>query len=469
MANSAIILAAGAGTRMKSAKPKVAHEILGKSLVSYVISAAQAAGIDDLVAVVGHGREQVEPLVSDSCRIVVQDQQLGTADAVARCRDALAGATGSVLVLSGDCPLITPETLGNLVYAREGADAAAVVLSMRPENPYGYGRIVRESSGDFLRIVEQKDCTDEEAAIGECNAGFYCFDAQLLFEALEQVSSDNAQGEFYLTDVIEIARNAGRTVLALEAPDADECLGVNSRSQLAQATKVMQRRINRRHMAAGVTMTDPDLVWIGPDVQIDQDVELLPLTFLMGETKVGEGTVVGPNTRLTDMTVGRDCVIDETVALESVIEDGVNCGPRAYIRPQTHVCRNAKVGTHVEIKKSTIGVGSKVPHLSYIGDTTMGDNVNIGAGSITCNYDGVHKWPTTIGNNAFVGSDTMMVAPVNVGSDVLVAAGSVITNDVPDRAMALGRARQVNKPEYKERRRQKEAAKQAAESNKPQQ
>lgn len=463
MSNSAIILAAGAGTRMKSAKPKVAHEILGKPLVSYVIEAAQKAGVSDLVAVVGHGREQVEPLVSDACRVVVQDRQLGTADAVARCRDALAGATGSVLVLSGDCPLITPETLSNLVYAREGANAAVVVLSMRPDNPFGYGRIMRESSGDFTRIVEQKDCTDEEASIGECNAGFYCFDAQVLFQALDQVSSDNAQGEFYLTDVIEIARNAGRTVLALEAPDADECLGVNSRSQLAQATKIMQQRINQRHMAEGVTMTDPDLVWIGPDVSIERDVELLPLTFLLGDTQVGEGTVVGPNTRLTDVTVGRDCVIDETVALESVIEDGVNCGPRAYIRPQTHVCRNAKVGTHVEIKKSTIGEGSKVPHLSYIGDTTMGAGVNIGAGSITCNYDGVNKWPTTIGDNAFVGSDTMMVAPVNVGSDVLVAAGSVITDDVPDRAMALGRARQVNKPEYKERRRKKEqAAKKAA-------
>lgn len=456
MSISAIILAAGAGTRMKSAKPKVAHEILGKPLVSYVADAAQAAGVTDLVAVVGHGREQVEPLVADRCRVVVQDQQLGTADAVARCREALADAEGSLLVLSGDCPLITPETLSSLVYAREGADAGVAVLSMRPDNPFGYGRIVRESSGDFTRIVEQKDCTDEEAAIGECNAGFYCFDAKLLFQALEQVSTDNAQGEFYLTDVVEIARNAGRTVLALEAPDADECLGVNSRIQLAQATKIMQRRINRRHMGNGVTMTDPDMVWIGPDAQIEQDVELLPMTFLLGGTKVASGTVVGPNTRLTDVTVGRDCRIDETVALESEIEDGCNVGPRAYIRPQTHLCRNAKVGTHVEIKKSTIGEGSKVPHLSYIGDTTMGAGVNIGAGSITCNYDGQNKWPTVIGDRAFVGSDTMMVAPVKIGSDVVVGAGSVITEDVSDRALALGRARQVEIPEYRERKRRKQ-------------
>ncbi|MGI6590317.1 MAG: bifunctional UDP-N-acetylglucosamine diphosphorylase/glucosamine-1-phosphate N-acetyltransferase GlmU [Eggerthellaceae bacterium] len=456
MPRSAIILAAGAGTRMKSTRPKVVHRILGKPLVSYVIDSAKAAGVDDLVAVVGHGREQVEPLVRDSCRIVVQDQQRGTADAVARCREALAGTKGSLLVLSGDCPLITPETLSSLVYAREGVDAGVAVLSMRPANPFGYGRIVRESSGAFVRIVEQKDCSDEEAAIGECNAGFYCFDAEFLFKALDQVSSDNAQGEFYLTDVIEIARKAGRTALALEAPDADECLGVNSRAQLAQATKIMQRRINQAHMANGVTMVDPEMVWIGPDVTIEQDVELLPLTFLMGRTSIASGTVVGPNSRLTDTTVGRDCVIDETVALEARIEDGCNCGPRAYLRPETHLCRNAKVGTHVEVKKSTIGAGSKVPHLSYIGDTTMGDGVNIGAGSITCNYDGANKWPTTIGDHAFIGSDTMMVAPVNIGSDTLVGAGSVITDDVSDRALALGRARQVEIPEYQEHRRKKQ-------------
>ena len=411
----------------------------------------------DLVAVVGHGREQVEPLVADRCRIVVQDQQLGTADAVARCREALADAEGSLLVLSGDCPLITPETLSSLVYAREGADAGVAVLSMRPQNPFGYGRIVRESSGDFTRIVEQKDCTDEEAAIGECNAGFYCFDAKLLFQALEQVSTDNAQGEFYLD-----GRHRDRPQRGPHGAGAGRlrtptgAWASNSRMQLAQATKIMQRRINRRHLASGVTMMIPTWWCDGPDAQIEQDVELLPMTFLLGSTKVASGTVVGPNTRLTDVIVGHDCRIDETVALESEIEDGCNVGPRAYIRPQTHLCRNAKVGTHVEIKKSMIGEGSKVPHLSYIGDTTMGAGVNIGAGSITCNYDGQNKWPTVIGDRAFVGSDTMMVAPVKIGSDVVVGAGSVITDDVSDRALALGRARQVEIPEYQERKRRKQ-------------
>ena len=237
----------------------------------------------------------------------------------------------------------------------------------------------------------------------ECNSGFYCFDSQALFQALDQVSSNNAQGEFYLTDVLEICRTAGRSVLALRCDDPDECLGVNSRIQLAEAAKHLQRRINQAHMAAGVTMTDPDQVWIGPDVAIEQDVELLPQTFLLGTTRVGEDSVVGPNSRLTDTVVGRGCVVDETVAVEACIDDGATCGPRAYLRPGAHLCEGAKAGTHVEIKKSTVGKGSKVPHLSYIGDCTIGEGVNIGAGSITCNYDGVHKHATTIGRRRLRG------------------------------------------------------------------
>lgn len=455
MEASAIILAAGAGTRMKSSRPKVAHEILGKPLLNYVIDAAKAAGIGKIIVVVGHGREFVEPLIPDDCEVVLQDQQRGTADAVNRCCGAFSGTSGSLLVLSGDCPLITPSTISELLDARESVDAGAVALTMRPESNFGYGRIVRDIAGEFERIVEQKDCAPDEAAIEECNAGFYCFDSQLLFKALGQVSSDNAQGEFYLTDVIAIARRAGRRVIALEAADSGECLGVNSRIQLAQATKIMQRRINRRHMAAGVTMLDPDTVWIGPDAVIEPDVELLPLTFLMGATSVGTGSVIGPNTRLTDTTVGRDCVIDETVALETLIEDECTCGPRAYLRPLTHLCRGAKAGTHVEIKKSTIGAGSKVPHLSYIGDATLGTGVNIGAGTITCNYDGEKKWPTTIGDDSFIGSDTMLVAPVNVGDEVTIGAGSVITKDVSSGALGLGRARQTEIPDWKEHQRKK--------------
>lgn len=443
MEASAIILAAGAGTRMKSAKPKVAHEIMEKPLIRYVVDAAHQAGVQDLVAVLGHGKDVVAPLVEADCSIVVQQQQNGTADAVNSCREAFIGKSGCVLVLSGDCPLITPETISKLVEVQQKRNAAAVVLTMTVENPFGYGRVIRDSSGELAAIVEEKDATDEQRAIKECNSGFYCFDIEKLFDALSKVSSDNAQGEFYLTDVMSICREAGEHVIALPTEDAQECLGINSRSQLAAASKVMQHRINAKHMDNGVTMSDPDLVWVSPDAVIEQDVELLPMTFVLGNSQVGSGTVVGPNSRLKNTVVGRNCVIDETVAISAVIDDDCTCGPRAYLRPEAHLCCGAHVGTHVEIKKSTIGEGTKVPHLSYVGDATLGARVNIGAGSITCNYDGKSKWPTVIGDDSFIGSDTMMVAPVNIGTNVTIGAGSVITNDVSDNALGLGRARQV--------------------------
>ncbi len=443
MSTAAIVLAAGAGTRMKSKTPKVAHQILGKPLVRWVVDAAREAGVERVVSVVGHAREQVIPLVEADTQVVVQQEQNGTAGAVAVCADALADFDGSLVVLSGDCPLISPETIAALVKAREEADAAVVVLSMELDDPFGYGRIIRGEDGSVERIVEQKDADPEEAAVCECNSGFYCFDAKALFAALSKVGSDNAQGEFYLTDVLEICRNEGRAVTALVAQDPTECLGVNSRVQLAQATSVMRDRINARHLAAGVTMWDPSSVWIGPDVKIERDVELLPQVILMGSTHIGEDSVVGPNTRLTDTSVGRGCVIDETIAVEALIDDGATCGPRAYLRPAAHLCEGAKAGTHVEIKKSTIGAGSKVPHLSYVGDATIGEGVNLGAGTITCNYDGAKKWPTAIGDNVFVGSSTMLVAPVNIGAGSLIGAGSVITDDVSPDALALGRARQV--------------------------
>ncbi len=442
MEAAAIVLAAGAGTRMKSKKPKVAHEILGKPLVRWVVDAAREAGLARVVSVVGHEREQVIPLVEADTDVVVQEERNGTAGAVAVCADALADFDGSLVVLSGDCPLITAGTIAELVRVREEAGAAVVVLTMEPDDPFGYGRIVRDPQGGVARIVEQKDAAPEEAAIRECNSGFYCFDARALFEALQQVGNDNAQGEFYLTDVLEICRRAGRAVLALPCADAAECLGVNSRIQLAEAAKHLQRRINCAHMAAGVTMTDPDQVWIGPDVKLAQDVELLPQTFLMGATQVGEDSVIGPNSRLTDTVVGRGCVVDETVAVEARIDDGATCGPRAYLRPAAHLCEGAKAGTHVEIKKSTVGKGSKVPHLSYIGDATIGEDVNIGAGSITCNYDGKKKHATVVGDGAFIGSDTMMVAPVSIGAGAIVGAGSCITKDVAPDALALTRPEQ---------------------------
>ena len=448
MNSAAIVLAAGAGKRMKSKKPKVAHEVLGKPMVRWVIDAARAAGIERVVSVVGHAREQVIPLVETDTSICVQPERDGTGGAVRVCAEEFKNFDGSLVVLSGDCPLITPETIQALIKKRKESNAAVVVLTMTPPDPHGYGRIVRDAAGNVSRIVEEADATPEEREITECNSGFYCFSARALFEALEQLNSNNAQGECYLTDVLEICVAAGMGVCALPAASAAECLGVNSRAQLAAATKILQRRINNAHMSAGVSMTDPDQVWIGPDVQIEQDVELLPQTMLFGNTRVGEDSVIGPNTRLTNTAVGRGCVVCETVAIDAVLEDGADAGPRAYLRPGAHLMHGAHVGTHVEVKKSVIGAGAKVPHLSYIGDAKIGAGVNIGAGSITCNYDGKNKNPTHIGEGAFIGSDTMMVAPVNIGAGAVVGAGSCITRDVPDYALALTRPDLVVKEDW---------------------
>lgn len=441
---SAIILAAGSGTRMKSHKPKVTHELLGRPLVQWVVRAAQDAGFSHIVSVLGHGREQVAPLVESDTTIVVQPEQRGTADAVAVALPEIDSETEAVVVLSGDCPLITSQTIAQLVEARAEVNAGVAVLTMKVDNPFGYGRIVRDSADMVAEIVEQKDCSSEQAAITECNSGFYCFDAALLRDALTKVDSNNAQGEFYLTDVIALAREAGRAVVGVVAEDATECLGVNTRVQLAEASSLMRNRINRAHMLAGVTMWDPTQVWIGPDVEIEPDVELYPQVILMGVTKIEKDCVIGPHTRLVDTFVGEGSHLEETIAEQARIDAHCSCGPRAYLRTGTHLCEGAKAGTHVEIKKSTIGPKSKVPHLSYIGDTTMGSGVNMGAGSITCNYDGAHKWPTEIGDSAFVGSDTMLVAPVRIGAGSIVGAGSVITEEVPADALALGRARQKN-------------------------
>lgn len=448
MEAQALVLAAGAGTRMKSAKPKVLHELLGKPLVRWVVDAARAAGCTTVHAVIGNGREQVEPVLPD-CTISYQLELLGTGHTVMCAADKLEGFAGTLVVLCGDSPLIRPATIAELVAYHEREGAACTVMTMRPANPHGYGRIVRGEDGGVTGIVEQKDCTPEQAAIAECNSGVYCFSTPALLERLGRLTTNNAQGEYYLTDILGLMVGDGLKVAGYVVEDDAECMGVNSRSQLAAATAAMQRRINEHWMAQGVTMLDPTQVWIGPDVTLGRDCELLPQTMLWGTTSIGEGCLVGPNTRLTDCLVAEDCVLEETVAVRAKLDEGVTCGPRAYLREGTHMGPRSKAGTCVEIKKSHIGAGSKVPHLSYIGDCEMGPGVNIGAGSITCNYDGTSKHKTTIGANTFIGSDTMMVAPVAIGDDAVVGAGSVITQDVPSGALALGRARQVNKEGYR--------------------
>lgn len=445
MPMTAIILAAGEGTRMKSRHPKVMHKLLDRPLVSWVTRAARAAGAERIVVVVGNGAQEVRDHLANEKNVefVEQAERLGTGHAVRVALEATGIDAGPVVILNGDLPLIEPETVRAFAESVADGGHAASVLTMTPPDPHGYGRIELAEDGTVARIVEQKDCTSEQdARLLECNAGCYAFDGAALAAHIGEVGCDNAQGEYYLPDMLEILRNAGLGVTYFHCNDFREGLGVNSRAQLAELTAIARDRINARLMAEGVTMIDPASTWVGPDATVGRDTVIYPATMIMGATEIGEECTVGPNTRLMNVRVGNFSVIDETVAEDVQIDDYVNCGPRAYLRPGTHLCDHSKAGTHVEIKKSTIGVGSKVPHLSYIGDTTMGANVNIGAGSITCNYDGVHKSPTTIGDNTFIGSDTMMVAPVNIGADVVTGASSCITHDVPDGALALERSDQ---------------------------
>ncbi len=440
MGATALILAAGEGTRMKSDLPKVAHRVLGVPMVSYVVEAAHAAGCGRVVVVTGHRAEAVEALL-EGVECVRQDRQLGTGHAVMCARDALE-RTGSLLVLSGDSPLIRPETISALVAAREGSGAAVAVLTARMDEPAGYGRIVRDADGGVAGIVEQKDCTPEQCAIDEVNTGTYCFDAAALFEHLDRLDIDNAQGEYYLTDMIALFEEEGLGVAALTVDDPLETLGVNSRVQLAEANKAMQERINTAHMLAGVTMVDPALVWIGPHVEIGRDTEVLPMTFLMGRTRVGARVTLGPDTRVTDSVVEDGATVDSSVVVGATVGPEASVGPVAYLRPGAVLGRKAKAGACVEIKKSTVGEGSKVPHLSYIGDATIGAGVNVGAGTITCNYDGFAKHETVIGDGAFIGSDTMLVAPVTIGPGAVTAAASAIARDVKEGSLAIERCEQ---------------------------
>ncbi|MBQ9005216.1 MAG: bifunctional UDP-N-acetylglucosamine diphosphorylase/glucosamine-1-phosphate N-acetyltransferase GlmU [Atopobiaceae bacterium] len=445
MSLTAIVLAAGEGTRMKSRHPKVAHKLMDRPLVWWPVHAAREAGADRIIVVVGNHADEVKAVFAGDADVefVEQTERLGTGHAMMCVRDALGDFHGPTVVLYGDTPLMRAETIKNLVEHTKGGHYACTVLTMSPADPTGYGRIKRDAEGNVLVIIEHKDCTPEEqATLTECNSGIYCFCGRRLSENIDKIGNNNAQGEYYLTDMVGIYREIGEPVSALLAADDSELLGVNSRVQLAQVTKIMQERINNQLMAEGVTMLDPAQVWVGPEVTVGRDTELLPMTMLWGKTAIGGDCVIGPNTRLTNVTVGDGSSVEETVGYDTVIDRDVTVGPRAYLRPGTHLCDRAHVGTHVEIKNSTIGEGSKVPHLSYIGDTSMGSGVNIGAGSITCNYDGVNKHRTTIGNDVFVGSDTMMVAPVSIGDGALVGASSCITSDVPADALALERSDQ---------------------------
>lgn len=411
----AIVMAAGKGTRMKSKKSKLVQKIYGKEIVKRAVENAQKAGIQDIVAVVGYMKEEVMEVLGNDIKYAFQEEMLGTGHAVLQAKEYLKGKKGKVLVLNGDVPLLRPETLNKLLDKSIENKECATLLTAIYDNPKGYGRIVRDEGGNVSAIVEEKDTTDEQKEIKEINAGIYCFDIEALLEALEEIKPNNAQSEYYLTDVIEIMNNKGLKTGAVIVEDNTEILGINDRIQLEMLTKVLQMRINTEHMKKGVTIEDVNNTYIYDDVEIGMD------------------TVIHPNTTIkSGVKIGEDCEI----------------GPNAYIREGCELANKVKIGNFVEIKKAKIGEGTKVPHFIYLGDCEVGEKCNIGCGTITCNYDGFHKSKTIIGNHSFIGSNTNLVAPVNVGNETFIAAGSTITEDVPDYALAIARQRQVNKEDW---------------------
>jgi bifunctional UDP-N-acetylglucosamine pyrophosphorylase/glucosamine-1-phosphate N-acetyltransferase len=464
-----VVLAAGEGTRMKSKTPKVLHEIAGRSLVGHVVSAARELEPEQLVVVVGHASEQVKGHLAahyEGTRTAFQAEQNGTGHAVRMALEELGQAPdGTVVVVCGDTPLLSGETLSALV-GTHGTDGNAVtVLTAEVPDSTGYGRIVRDAAtGAVTAIVEHKDASDAERAIREINSGVFAFDGRLLADALGKVRTDNSQGEEYLTDVLGILREAGHRVGASVAGDHREILGINNRVQLAEARRLLNLRLLERAMTAGVTVVDPASVLVDVTVTFERDAVVHPGTQLLGATHVAEDAEVGPNTRLRDTVVGRGARVDNTVADGAVIGESASVGPYAYLRPGTRLGAKAKAGTYVEMKNASLGEGTKVPHLSYVGDATIGEYTNIGAASVFVNYDGEAKHHTTIGSHCRTGSDNMFVAPVTVGDGAYTAAGSVITKDVPPGSLAVARGQQRNIEGWVARKRPGSAAAQAAQA-----
>ncbi|WP_030059867.1 MULTISPECIES: bifunctional UDP-N-acetylglucosamine diphosphorylase/glucosamine-1-phosphate N-acetyltransferase GlmU [Streptomyces] len=465
-----VVLAAGGGTRMKSNKlPKVLHEVCGRSLVGHAVSAARELTPEQLVVVVGHQREQVQEHLAahyPAVRTAVQEEQNGTGHAVRTALEALTAdgvvLDGTVIVTAGDSPLLTGATLRRLADAHEAQQNGVTVLTAVVPEPFGYGRILRDEDGTVASIVEERDATDTQRAIAEINSGVFAFDAKLLVEALAELTTDNSQGEEYLTDTLEILRTAGHRVGAVVAEDHRDILGINDRVQLAQARRLLNDRLLERAMRAGVTVVDPATTWFDVQVTYEPDAVVLPNTQLQGATHLAEGCEVGPNSTLKDTLVGVGARVSNTTADRAEVGELASVGPYAYLRPGAKLARKSKVGTYVEVKNSELGEGAKVPHLSYIGDATIGEGSNIGAASVTVNYDGVNKHRTVIGAHCRTGSDNMFIAPVTVGDGAYTGAGSVITADVPAGALGVNRAQQRNIEGWVERKRPGTTSAQAA-------
>ncbi len=439
---------------MKSSTSKVLHEIFHKPLVYYPIEAARYAGAQEVCLVVEHKSEEVMKTFGDTVKYALQAERLGTGHAVMQAMDFI-GDDGEILVLYGDTPLITAQTIEKMLAFHRKKKNAVTVLSALVDDPTGYGRIVRDESKHFVKIVEQKDATDEEKRITEINGGMYVFEAKHLKSALSKITNNNKQQEYYLTDTIEILLHEGYNVDAIAIMNPDDILGVNSREQLAQATAIMKQRINRKHMDNGVTLIDPHHTYIDPEVEIGQDTVIEPGCIIEGNTSIGENCIIGYNTKIRNCKVGNSVAIESSMLIDSQIDEGCHIGPFAYIRPNSHIGAKVKIGDFVEIKNATIGEGTKVSHLTYIGDADVGCDVNFGCGTVVVNYDGEKKHRTIIKDHAFIGCNTNLVSPVVIEENVYTAAGSTITQDVPKNSLAIARARQEIKPEWVTKKRQK--------------
>ena len=443
-----LILAAGKGTRMKSELPKVIHKVNGIPMISKIISVLNGLEPEENILILGHKKEEVLKVVGEEVDYVVQTEQLGTGHAVIQAKEKLADYDGDVMVLCGDTPLLREETLRDLYNFHKESGAVTTILTSIYENPFGYGRIVKED-GLVKAIVEEKEATPEVKKIKEVNAGVYCFNSRELFNALARINNNNEKGEYYLTDVIGIQVGEGKKVQSFVLEDNMEILGVNSKVELAQASEVLRGRKNLELMENGAILIDPKATYVEESVKVGKDTVIYPGAVLQGDTVIGENCEILGTTRIIDSVLGNNIRIESSVIEESQIDDYVTMGPYAHLRPKTHLKEKVHIGNFVEVKKSTLEKGVKAGHLTYLGDAQVGEDTNIGAGTITCNYDGKNKFKTVIGKNSFIGSDSMLVAPVNIGENSLVGAGSVITKDVPENSLAVSRSKQIIKNDWR--------------------
>ncbi len=449
MSLRALILAAGKGTRMKSFLPKVLHKVCGKPMLQRVIELSKKIGSEETIVVLGHKKDSVLEAISDTeIKYVIQEKQLGTGDAVIQAKSLLGDFRGTVMVLYGDTPLLRKETLREMYQFHKKSGATATILTSIFENPFGYGRILK-SDNEIVGIVEENEATEEQKKIREINAGIYCFESQELFEALSKIDNKNEKGEYYLTDVISVSIKDGKKVQSFVLEDRDEVLGINSKIELERANNILKKRINEKHMENGVILIDSNNTYIDDEVVIGEDTVVAPNVVLQGKTKIGRNCNLMSGTRIIDSYIADDVRIESSVIEESIVQSKVTIGPFAHLRPKSHLKENVHIGNFVEIKKSILEEGVKAGHLSYLGDSTVGSGTNIGAGTITCNYDGQNKFKTIIGKNAFIGGDTVLVAPVNIGENTIIGAGSVITKDVPDNALGVARGKQIIKSNWR--------------------